>query len=329
MPVGFFYGAEAYRLDQAVKEAVAAFSAGAEDTEQVMLDADGLSPYALGEMLQFNSLFVARRVVVIKRPYWLSGGTRKIKYLQEVEDLLTGYLADPPPEQLLILTSAEKAPANKIVKLLTGNKAVETREIAPLSPEKLSGWISDYLTAAGKRVRSDVVRRIALSGQDQYYIKNLLDKLALLPEEEIDAALLEPHLDDKTEIKIFKLLDGVFARDLRAAMAALDHLLYQGEAPAYIFFMLFRQVYFYAWCKALQEQGLAVAEIEKITGQKAFTVKNLLNQARRYSWEELDGFLEDMLRLDIEMKSTAKDTLLQLTCLLTAWVPPAPAKKAR
>jgi DNA polymerase-3 subunit delta len=322
MPVYFFYGPEDYLLDQAVEDVIAAARpAGSEENvELVRLDAEGLTPTQLGAELQLGALFASCRIIVFKKPYWLRSDARKVKYAREVEDLLTDYLAEPPAEQILILTAQEKSASNKIAKLLSSHPAVTTQAVAPWPAARMQAWVRAGIEQAGKRIRDDAVQRIVSSGQDQYYIKNLLDKLVLLPETDIDAVLLQDHLDDKTEIKVFKLLDGVFSRNLPAASVAFYRLLRQGEAPAYIAFMLFRQFYYYSWIKALHEQDCSSADIERLTGQKAFTVKSMLRHARRFSWPEIEGFLAALLQLNIDMKSTGKDAQMQLECILARWV---------
>jgi DNA polymerase-3 subunit delta len=318
MPVYFFCGAEDYLLDQKIAQIIATYRQGdnGEEAEITFLDADELNPFQLGEALQFSALFVSRRVVVIKKPYWLKDDAKKVKYAQEIEELLQDYLDSAPPEQVLLLTAGKKSGTNKIAKLLSAHPAVENEEIMPWDTTRVKAWIRDYLADKGQHMQEDALHRIAMSGQGLYYIKNLLDKLALLEVENIDAAFLQEHLDDKTEIKIFKLLDGLLSRNLQETMAAFYHLLHQGEALPYIFFMLFRQFYLYSWVKTLHEQGRPQTEIEKITGQKSFTVKNMLRHTRRFSWPEIESFLGDLLQIDIDMKSTSKDMTMQLECFL-------------
>jgi DNA polymerase-3 subunit delta len=320
-PVYFFYTQEDYLLDQAVGELLAALAGPEVELETVFLDADELSALALGEALLGGSLVCSRRAVVIKKPYWLSAGGRKAKSAGAAEAVLEAYLADPPAGQFLILTAHEKTAGNRLVKLLESHPAASVSELPPWPPARLKQWIRGRLESGGKRVEEDALQQIAGSGQDMYYIKNLLDKLTLLPEDTVDTALLKPHLDDTDQIKVFKLLDGVLGRKLPEAMAAFRQLLHQGEAPGYIFFMLFRQIYLYGWVKALHEERRSQGEIEKATGQKAFTVKNLLRYVRRFSWAELERFLEELLRTDIDMKSTGKDAVTQIECLLAGWAP--------
>ena len=323
MAVYFIYGKEPFLLDTTIAGVVESIENSSPDAvELIRLDADELTPFELGESLQFSALFVTERIIVIKRPYWLTGDKKRAaKAGDDFATVLTSYLEHPESGQTLILAAEEKQSSNKVIKLLEKSSEVQMIAVAEWTPNQVKDWIRGSLNQHGQKMDEASIHRMVTSGHDLYYLHNLLEKLVLLGWDEIPAEVLVHELEAKSDIKIFKLLDGVLARNPKAAMQAMQTLIKQGEAVPYILFMLFRQWNMFAWVKALQEEGNSPSNIEVLTGQKSFTVKNLLKYSRNFTWEEIEARLQDLLLIDTSMKSTNKDTRLQLECLILKFAP--------
>ena len=303
----FLWGEEAYLIDHEIKAIQQRMQeASGEEIELVLLDGDDLSPGQLRSNLEFSSLFAQQRLVVIKRPPWLGKSRRKAARADEFKKVLEEYLKEVHEGQIVVITAAEHDGSNGIVKML--DKQATAVQFKTASPQYISKWAADQFKACGCNAAPDVVGMLARSSQDLYYLENLIEKLSLMyPHEKISAADVEKELENKEEIKVFKLTDALLNRNISASFAAYYQLLEQGEHPLLFPYMIVRQFISLGKAKYYQEKGYSKMEIASATGMKDFTVQKLTSCARQFSWPELQAMFELFLQLDITMKSSSQD----------------------
>ncbi|MGE5390804.1 MAG: DNA polymerase III subunit delta [Deltaproteobacteria bacterium] len=305
--VYFLWGEEAYLIEWEIKAIRQRMQeASGEEVELIMLDGDDLSPGGLRGNLEYSSLFAGQRLVVIKRPPWLGKSRRKVAKADEFKQVLGDYLKEVHEGQIVVLTSAEHDGSNGIVKLL--DKQATAVQFKTAAPQYISKWAADEFKARGCNAAADAVGMLARSGQDLYYLENLIEKLSLMYSgEKITAADVERELENKEEIKVFKLTDALLNRNLTASFAAYYQLREQGEHPLLFLYMIVRQFISLGKAKYYQEKGYGKAEIASATGMKDFTVQKMMGCARQFSWAELRDLFELFLQLDITMKSSSQD----------------------
>ena len=311
----FIWGEENYLIDRQIEALIAEQQREAGETEVVYLDAEELRPAEWARELEYSPLFLLSRIVIMKRPPWLTG-SKRVRDEKQAEEILAAYAAAPPQGQTLILTAPARTASNPIVKNL--NKKACFIECSKLTPRETEDWLKEEAKKAGCTFENAaIVKRLAGSGQDLYYLLQLVKKLALLAKNgKITVDLLENQVEYRQEIKIFRLIDMILERRTEPAIEALHQLLKQGEAEIYILYMINRQFTLYAQIKALSEEGASPAEIEKATGQKSFTVKKMLERARKYRWPEIENGLQLILQTDIDLKSSSRSATLALEVLI-------------
>ncbi len=305
--VYFLWGEEAYLIDQEIKEIRQRMQeASGEEVELVMLEGDDLSPGGLRSNLEYSSLFAGQRLVVVKRPPWLGKSRRKVAKADEFKQILDDYLKKVHEGQVVVITSAEHDGSNGIVKLL--DKQATAAQYKTASAQYINKWAADEFKARGGQVAADAISLLARSGQDLYYLENLIEKISLMyGKAKITAADVQRELESKEEIKVFKLTDALLNRNMPASFAAYYQLREQGEHPLLFLYMIVRQFISLGKAKYYQEQGYSKAEIVSATGMKEFTVQKMTSCARHFTWAELQGFFELFLQLDITMKSSSQD----------------------
>lgn len=313
--VYFIYGSQDYLLEEEIKKIINKVKSnyGAE-TETIILNNPDLNHHELAQNLEFNPLFVSNRIVVVKNPLWLTNDYKKVKNLKYIEQILRDYLEICPVEQTLILSSKEYSAANPVIKVI-GEKC-EVRGLKELSKPQMESWVKEQLANRKMKLSNSIMKKIATCGQDMNYIMNFIERLSLLPAEELTRIDIESQLDYKQEIKIFKLINAVLDRNLPLALESFHSLLQQGEAVLFILYMLGRQITVFARVKALQEDGLGLAEIEKVTNQKSFTVKNMAEKSANFTWQQINRLLNNMLQADIQLKTSSKDPIISMETLL-------------
>ena len=313
----YLWGEEAYRIDLEIANIIEDWhKKWGQESEVVFIDSSDLSPQQLLENLEFSPIFALQRVVVIKRPEFLGKG-RQTSRLRDFQVILENYINDMPAGQVLILTSEQQNASNPLVKLLS--KKGQVIACSRLNEKELVQWIEKQFAQQGRQAQARLINRLARSGQDMYYLKNLIDKLCLMvPTGTIPESCLEGQMESREEIKIFGLIDGLTARNPQKALDAYQRLRAQGEENIPMLAMINRQFQTLAMVKYYQEKGLSRAEIAKTTGQKDYTVRKMMEVTRNFSWGSLEKIFALLLETDVGMKSTGIDPDLLMEMLLVS-----------
>ena len=314
--VYYFWGDEPYLIDQNISNIIAQIQQeNGEEPELLLLDGDETSSLGLGEILQSSSLFALNRVVVIKNPAWLSKSSRKAKKAEEIARILEDYLANIPAGQTLIICASEHQATNPVAKLLS--KQVQTVNVKPLSPKLLGDWIKDKCGPRGLSIEPAAVNLLANSGQDMYYLENLLEKVSLLAHNgSIGPKDLTDELDSRQEISIFKLTDALLNRNLAASLEAFQQLQEQGQPYLLMLHMITGQLLTMTKIKFYQEGGCSFNQIAEMSKQKEFVIRKMLEKSARFSAQDIRVLFQKLLDLDLSMKSQSKDQRILMETMI-------------
>jgi DNA polymerase-3 subunit delta len=317
----YIWGDEPYLIDQRIKDMVALIQVeNREEPEIVMLDGDEMSSLELGETLQSSSLFSLQRLVVIKNPAWLGKNSRKAKKAEEIAHLLEGYVASIPVGQTLIICTAEHVAANPVAKVLNKYACVES--IKALGPKALGDWVKAKCSQRGLTIEPAALNLLVSSGQDMYYLENLLEKAALTARKgSIRANDLTEDLDSRQEISIFKLTDALLNRNLTASLEAFQQLQEQGQPYLLMLHMITGQLVTLAKIKFWQEKGCSYNQIAELSKQKDFVIRKMQEKSSRFSAQDIQVLFRKLLDVDISMKSQSKDPRLLMEILIADFCP--------
>ncbi len=301
------WGKEAFLIDQEINRITRQLGQEmGEEAEILYLDSDELPPRELREQLEFSPLFTMHRVAVIKRPYWLGKGRKRGNKSEEYIKAVNDYLDGAGPGQILILTTPELEKTNPLIKRL--HKEAQIIECNTLDKKVLGQWIGEQFKQRGRTCTSQVVKRLQSSGQDMYYLFNLIEKLSLQVEGRAIAPQdLEQELDVQDEIKVFRLTDALLRRDLTGSIESFHQLLEQGEHPLLFLNLTLRQLANMARVKAYSEKGFSHKQIADITSMRDFMIRKFIDSGRHFSWEEIRRFLAGCLDIDLKIKNTSQD----------------------
>lgn len=318
MPANTYYlwGEENYLIDREIARIIEASAAsGLDEPEVLRVDTDQMSAMDLGQTLEFSPLFALRRVVIIKDPVWLGKSTRKSRKISESLQVLEDYFLRDHPGQVLIITSSEYNASNPVLKLLV--KKAQVLNLKPLTPVELGKWCQGELDRLGLEMVPAALQRMVNSGQDMYYLQNLMAKLSLLAwKEPLELKVIEEQLDLRQEVKVFKLTDALMNRNLKVALAAFYQLREQGEPHLLLLHMISRQYFSLAKIKFYQMAGYSQASLAKETGLKDFMIRKLADKSSQFSPEEIRSIFAKLLDVDRSLKSEGKDPDLLMEALL-------------
>lgn len=312
------YGQERYLIDREIERVQAALrSSSGADPELVFIDADESTPQQILEQLDFSPLFALERVAVIRRPQWLGKSRRKAGKIEQLINALAAFLSEPPPGQVVIFTSDEDVSAHPLMKKLSSR----LHKVACVRPDArgMEAWLKDQAAQLRQPITSQALRLLAKSGQDMYYLQQLMRKLSL----QCDGASISEQdvmgeLDQRAESSVFKLTDALLNRQVREALRFYYQLLRQGGHPAFFLYMITRQFALLGKVKDYSAQGLSQQEIVKKTGARDFAVRKMAACARKYSWAELRYCFHLFLEADINLKSSSRDGEILMEALIIA-----------
>jgi DNA polymerase-3 subunit delta len=313
----YLWGEESYLIDREIQKIIAGVAQdNGDEPEVVLVDADEMSAMELGQTLEFSPLFALSRVVIIKKPVWLGKSSRKVRKTEESLQVLQDYFGHDNHGQVLILTSIEYNASNPVAKFL--NQQVRMMNIKAPSSTELEEWCKAEFSRRNMRVVPGALKRIVNSGQDMYYLKNLIEKLSLIvkPDVVVGVNEVEEQLDSKQTIKVFKLTDALLNRNLKASLAAFYQLQEQGEHHLLILHMITRQFLSLSKVKLYQEMGYSSGKIAELTSQKDFVVKKIMEKSARFSGAEIRALFARLLETDTSFKSEAKDPRILMETLL-------------
>jgi DNA polymerase-3 subunit delta len=307
--VYYIWGEEEYLIDEEIRSIIQQFNNG--EAERVPVDADELDAAGLARALEYSPLFALNRVVIIKRPGFLEKSNRKTKKNDEIRQVLADALSQGEG-QIIIITALEHNASNPVVKWL--EKTAKVINCQHPEQKQLAKWVSDQFEQRRRKINPAALALLTKSGLDMYYLQNLIDKLCLLSDHDITEKEVQEQFSVKQDINVFKLIDTLMNRDIKAAMRAYNQLLVQGEHQIYLLYMVVRQFALLAQVKCYTEKGFTAGQIASRTAQKDFTVRRMMDKCSKFTHEEMQRLFTLLMEADINFKTTGKkpDTVMEL-----------------
>jgi len=249
----------------------------------------------IGEVLEFLQTlpFLGnRRLLVI----------REIQKFDEWKDL-GGYLKDPNPASLLLMTSSELKRSNAQFKALSSH--AETSELKRPYGKGLIKWVGDRFRKSGKSIDpqlSEILVQIA--GEDLGILATEIEKVVLSSgdRDKISQEDLSVSVPGGVEV-VFNLLDALGDQNGSKAMSSLRALLMGDSPPEYLVHMMawhYRQL---LRGKELVKSGLSPTQAAVKMGKKYSGLKEkFARQVGRATEIDLVRALNALADYDRELK---------------------------
>jgi DNA polymerase-3 subunit delta len=112
------------------------------------------------------------------------------------------------------------------------------------------------------------------------------------------------------------MVDAILEFKPGIAEKLLQQLLREGAAPAYLLFMLARQVHMIVRARELRSQGEPEVEIQNRLGLPQFALRRTLEQAGRHPLSRVIEVYHKLLETDLAIKTGKYDGELALNILI-------------
>lgn len=183
-------------------------------------------------------------------------------------------------------------------------KHATIQEFLPRQGKDLLAWLNERARGLGVKLDRTAASHLAdYVGDDSRALVNELEKLSCYVGRggKITADDVILLVQDNQEYNLFAFMDNLSQRQRGAALQGLHALLEEGQAPAYILFMVIRQVRILLNVEPFAGQrprSNNVNDIAAQVNQKPFVVKKALEQVKRFRAGELAALHDRLLELD-------------------------------
>jgi len=229
---------------------------------------------------------------------------------------LAACISKLPESTILVLVDGRVTSNNPLLTELSGK--AEVKRFPLLGDTGLQQWIKKQVKEEGGSISPQAVSLLAgLIGSNLWIMANEIKKLVLLTSgrriEEEDVRTLVSYAQ---ETNVFAMVDAILEFKPGIAEKLLQQLLREGAAPAYLLFMLARQVHMIVRARELRSQGEPEVEIQNRLGLPQFALRRTLEQAGRHPLSRVIEVYHKLLETDLAIKTGKYDGELALNILI-------------
>lgn len=259
-----------------------------------------------------------RRVVILKKPVFLTGQKDKASVEHDLKRLET-YLEDPPPFTILIFIAPyEKLDERKkVVKLL--KKQAQLVEAKEMNYEMLMGWLKNRAHELEVEITNSAIERlVALIGPRLMMLSQEINKMGLHVGKNgtIDEIIVSNLVSRSVEQNVFDLSDKVVHRKIDEALRIYYDLLQVNEEPIKIAALLAQQFRLIYQVNVLTKQGHGQMQIAGQLKVHPYRVKLAAGYNHIFDDHELKAILDQLAEADYHMKTGRMDKALALELFL-------------
>lgn len=188
-----------------------------------------------------------------------------------------------------------------------------------LRDEQVIAWISERVKTSGKRIAFQAASLLqGLVGNDLKGLANEIDKLLIYigDREEIGLEDVKNLAPDVKEYTIFDLISAVGRKEAYKALKVLSRLIKEGVEPTKILGMIvkrFREIF---QIKAMLVKKVPFGQIARDLGIREFFLRDIIKEAGNFSVDEIGRVFENLLKADLDIKSSVKSPQLVLELLV-------------
>jgi DNA polymerase-3 subunit delta len=331
-PVYVLTGPELFFKDQAVREIRRLHLSVPGEEEHGYVEFDGrrapggeLDPRLVLDEIRTRSLFSGAKVVAVREAD---------SFLEKHGEPLAAYCRNPSPGGALVLETGRFDKRRKFAKALKagGGLVVECSRLydrpppwkrgLPIYESDLVAWVLRRFRKQGKTISKPTAFYLTeYTGNNLFHVQGALDKLVLYlgEREEVTEEDVGEVLGITRQESLFRFLDALGEKDLRAALESADAIFSSGlrfdeghpitNEPT-VFSILLGRVH--RKLKTIREArvflrgGGRPEELADRLGIKRFLMDRFLAELKAFQGVDLDAAREALLQADLESKSVAR-----------------------
>ncbi|WP_076462177.1 DNA polymerase III subunit delta [Limosilactobacillus caccae] len=256
--------------------------------------------------------FGERRLVIINKPYFLTGEKKRSKIDHDL-DSLKQYLEHPEPTTVLVFAAPyEKLDGRKgIVKQL--KKVAVQVDAAPLNEQQARQKVVAQLAQDNFQISGDALDELVQRTNADYGMMDAnLAKLKLLAYQEkaIDKQMVASLVPQSLDENVFDLVTAVLGHNQVRALDLYRQLLAGQQQPLRINAVLVSQFRLLIQIKVLSKRGLSQGNLASQLNVHPYRVKLGLQTVRQFSLIALENAYLGLIRIEQSLKTTQRDPAL-------------------
>lgn len=213
----------------------------------------------------------------------------------------------------------KEEPANALYKFLKTQKYAW--EMNTLGNYEIEKWLADYFKTKNAPIEPAAVRQLAaIVGNDLSQLANEADKLiSYKAGEAITIDDVKTLVSAKFEDNIFNLTDAIANKNKKLSLKLISDQLKSGSAPLAILAMISRQFKIILKVKSKLEESSGYpnqGQIASEIGEHPFVIKKAIDQSRGFSLSELIAINQNILDIEKDLKSGARNPELLFDLLV-------------
>lgn len=312
-PVYLFHGEETYLRELAIIRLKEHFEQGGQAGLDVdVIEGEMTDPAEVTTRAETLPFFAARRLLVVKNPYFFKAAKRGGETAEKEESKLSGrdallldYIKTPSPSTCLVFSTGE--PVDKRKRLFQAIKKFGSEvEFNYLNAGYLARWVAKRAGQSGKRFAPGAADTLVdVAGPSLQALSLEIEKLVnytagrdVITTEEIHL-MCPPKLEDN----IFAVVDAVGTRRYHEALAGIKDMLAAKEPSTKILSMIARQFRILLMVRDLNESGFPAREIPGRLKIHPFVAKKAAAQSKNFSKTLLTAALAALAELDVGVKT--------------------------
>lgn len=293
-PIYLLFGVETYLIRQYRDKLLCALVQEGDTMNFSRFEGADIDPREIIDLAGTLPFFAERRVILIE-----GSGLFKKSSAELAE-----YLAAVPESTCILFVEQEVDRKTKMFKE-TGRVGLAV-EFARQTDEILLRWIEGRLKKNGKTMTRDAYAQfIRKTGNDMENIDRELEKLLCytLERECVEAEDVAAITTEKTENKIFDMVDAVAAHQQKKALELYYDLLSLKEPPMRIMYLISAHFQQLIVVKSMTNHGFGSRDIASKAGCPDWAVRKYQSQSRLFSMELLKAAIEDGASFEEAAKS--------------------------
>jgi DNA polymerase-3 subunit delta len=277
-----------------------------------VLDGRTVTPEQLRNACETVPFLAEKRLVVVEgmlerfeppRKNGRKKSSRPVNHTEEIKKIVGIASAVPPFTELVFVSGGIRA-ANPLLRELL--KITRVQSFPRLKSTQLGPWIEKRVKQSGGSISPPAVAALVrFVGNDLWTMANEVDKLVLYSAgRRIEEADIKAVVSYTREERVWEMVDAVLESRGGVAQEALQQLLQQGMAPAYLLASLSSQVRTIFLVREMRASGQSRNEIQSKLGLNSdFQVRKAWEQSQKCSPTRLRELYHRLLDTDVSIKT--------------------------
>ena len=319
----FIFGKDNYRAKAKLKELIEKYSSDpAKDGtsfELQKIDGEKIKLDEFKNKLNSVSIFTQKRLIVVED---LSQNKEQKEFVDYLKEKINHpALKGTPPlkggdalNDILIFFENKVDKKTSLYKFLKSDPNTRMHpndpneknsfEFEELKPFELKNWVEKYIKEKGGEIERVALEEFLMNKKnDLWLISGEIEKM-LAYNKKIDLESVQNLTLANFDDNIFNLADAVGNGNKKMALKLINSQIESGAAPIYLLSMIIRQFRILIMIKEASQKTFYSKFIAKELSLHPFVVQKTLAQTRNYSFEQLEKIYENLLEMDLQLKTS-------------------------